>query len=102
MTFTTHPSFASLRPLLDEAVAAPDVTTIAHQVKDALQSTLRCDGLALPASFCQARPDSYARRLLHRDAKVLSTDYEGDDILVSAVVPAAISGRLESFAAASA
>jgi len=35
--------------------------------------------------------------LLHRDAKVLSTDYEGDDILVSAVVPAAISGRLESF-----
>ncbi len=38
--------------------------------------------------------------LLHRDAKVLSTDYEGDDILVSAVVPAAISGRLESFAAA--
>jgi GTP-binding protein HflX len=39
--------------------------------------------------------------LLHRDAKVLSTDYEGDDILVSAVVPPAISGRLESFAAAS-
>jgi len=38
--------------------------------------------------------------LLHRDAKVLSTDYEGDDILVSAVVPAAISGRLESFASA--
>lgn len=35
--------------------------------------------------------------LLHRDAKVLSTDYDGDDILVSAVVPAAISGRLESF-----
>ena len=42
------------------------------------------------------------KSLLHRDAKVLSTDYEGDDILVSAVVPAAISGRLESFAAASA
>jgi GTP-binding protein HflX len=37
--------------------------------------------------------------LLHREAKVLSTDYEGDDILVSAVVPAAIAGRLESFAA---
>ena len=36
--------------------------------------------------------------LLHREAKVLSTDYEGDDILVSAVVPAAIAGRLESFA----
>jgi GTP-binding protein HflX len=38
--------------------------------------------------------------LLHRDAKVLSTDYDGDDILVSAVVPPAISGRLESFALA--
>ena len=37
--------------------------------------------------------------LLHRDAKVLSTDYEGDDILVTAVVPAAIAGRLEAFAA---
>jgi len=37
--------------------------------------------------------------LLHREAKVLSTEYEGDDILVCAVVPAAIAGRLESFAA---
>ena len=35
--------------------------------------------------------------LLHSDAKVLSTDYEQNDILVSAVVPAAIAGRLESF-----
>lgn len=37
--------------------------------------------------------------LLHREAKVLSTEYEGDDILVCAVVPAAIAGRLESFSA---
>jgi GTPase len=36
--------------------------------------------------------------LLHRDAKVLSTGYEGDDILVSAVVPPTIAGRLEAFA----
>ena len=35
---------------------------------------------------------------LHRDAKVLSTAYEGNDILVTAVVPAAIAGRLEEFA----
>jgi GTPase len=35
--------------------------------------------------------------LLHTDAKVLSTDYEQNDILVSAVVPAAIAGRLSSF-----
>lgn len=39
--------------------------------------------------------------LLHREAKVLATDYEGDDILVSAVVPAAIAGRLEAFAVVS-
>jgi len=35
--------------------------------------------------------------MLHRDAKVLSTDYEDNDILVTAVVPAAIAGRLEEF-----
>jgi GTP-binding protein HflX len=38
--------------------------------------------------------------MLHRDAKVLSTDYEENDILVTAVVPAAIAGRLEEFAMA--
>ena len=36
--------------------------------------------------------------LLHREAKVLSTNYEGDDILVRAVVPPSIAGRLEAFA----
>ena len=36
--------------------------------------------------------------MLHRDAKVLSTDYEDNDILVTAVVPAAIAGRMEEFA----
>ncbi|BCX47116.1 GTPase HflX [Haloferula helveola] len=35
--------------------------------------------------------------LLHRDAKILSTDYEGNDVLVHAVVPPAIAGRLEEF-----
>lgn len=35
--------------------------------------------------------------LLHREAKVLSTEYENDDIIVGAVVPAAIAGRLEGF-----
>jgi len=36
--------------------------------------------------------------LLHREAKVLSTDYDGDDILIRAIVPPTISGRLEAFA----
>ncbi len=38
--------------------------------------------------------------LLHKDAKVLSTEYEQNDILVSAVVPPAIAGRLEEFLSA--
>jgi len=46
----------------------------------------------------QARADIVS--LLHRDAKVLSTGYEDDDILVTAVVPAAIAGRIETFAIA--
>ncbi len=36
--------------------------------------------------------------LLHRQAKVLSTEYDGDDIVVCAVVPALIAGRLAAFA----
>jgi GTP-binding protein HflX len=35
--------------------------------------------------------------LLHRDAKVLSTNYDGNDILVRAVVPPMLAGRLEAF-----
>lgn len=35
--------------------------------------------------------------ILHKDAKVLSTDYDQNDILISAVVPADVAGRLEEF-----
>jgi len=35
--------------------------------------------------------------LLHREAKVISTDYHGDEIWVSAVVPKQVAGRLEAF-----
>jgi len=35
--------------------------------------------------------------LLHSDAKVLSTDYEQNDVLVSAVVPSDIAGKLAEF-----
>jgi len=35
--------------------------------------------------------------MLHRDAKVLDTEYDGNDIVVKAVVPASISGRLAEF-----
>jgi GTP-binding protein HflX len=35
--------------------------------------------------------------LLHREAKVLSTDYEDNDVLVNALVPTALAGRLAEF-----
>ena len=34
---------------------------------------------------------------LHQDAKVLSTDYEGNDVIVTAVVPTALAGRLARY-----
>lgn len=64
----THPAFEALKPKLDEAVAAGDVHVVAAKVKDALQETLRCNGLNLPSSMVTPLPDTYARRLLHRDA----------------------------------
>lgn len=63
----TAPSFSALREKLDAAVMAGDPRAIAQRVKAALQETLKCDGLALPDTFRQPRPDTYARRLLHRD-----------------------------------
>ena len=35
--------------------------------------------------------------MLHSDAKVLETDYEGNDVVIKAVVPASIAGRLADF-----
>lgn len=61
------PTFDALREKLDAAVLLPDPASIANEVKAALEETLRCNGLSLPAGFHEARPDTYARRLLHRD-----------------------------------
>jgi 3-mercaptopropionate dioxygenase len=63
----THPAFAGLKPHLDDAVGGRDAGEVALKVKAALQDALRCDGLPLPATFTAPRPDTYARRLLHRD-----------------------------------
>ena len=62
-----EPAFSSVKPRLDAAVTATDPAVIAHQVKAVLQDALKCDGLELPDRFRAARPDAYARRLLHRD-----------------------------------
>ena len=52
---------------LDAAVDEGDLETIVHRVKAALQAALRENDLDLPARFRRTRPDTYARRLLHRD-----------------------------------
>ena len=58
----------------------------------ALADRVRCREFRIP----QRRADLVS--LLHREAKVLATAYESDDILVRAVVPAGIAGRLREFA----
>lgn len=67
MTTQAPSSFEALRARLDQAVQLGDTTAIATSVKSALEETLRGEGLALPDEFRQARGDTYARRLLHRD-----------------------------------
>ncbi|HSP42004.1 MAG TPA: GTPase HflX [Luteolibacter sp.] len=57
-----------------------------------LADRVRCREYRIP----QRRADLVS--LLHRDAKVLSTDYEKNDILVRAVVSADVAGRLREFA----
>jgi len=56
-----------------------------------LADRVRCRDYRIP----QRRADLVG--LLHREAKVLSTEYEADDILVRAVVPPTIAGRMEEF-----
>lgn len=48
----------------------------------------------------QARGDLL--NILHRDAKVLSTEYDENDMLITAIVPPTIAGRLQSFVVAEA
>jgi predicted metal-dependent enzyme (double-stranded beta helix superfamily) len=67
MTAIAVPSFNALRTKLDAIVTLADTSAVAQGVKGALQETLRTDGLDLPPLFYGTRPDTYARRLLHRD-----------------------------------
>ena len=52
---------------LDQAVTANSVEGVTRAVKQALEELLAAGALALPEALCQPRPDTYARRLLHRD-----------------------------------
>ena len=58
---------AKLVSRLDAAVEARDAEDVVHRVKTALQAALRADELHLPDRFRRTRPDTYARRLLHRE-----------------------------------
>ncbi|MES2997247.1 MAG: GTPase HflX [Verrucomicrobiota bacterium] len=62
---------------------------------DVLADRVRCRDYRFP----QSRGDLL--NLLHCDAKVLSTEYEGNEVLVRAVVPPSIAGRIAEFAATS-
>lgn len=72
--------------------------------KDALigkMSDLMVDRVArLKLRIPQARQDVIA--LLHREAKILSTDYEGNDVLLTSIVPHALRHRVEKFEPAAA
>lgn len=57
-----------------------------------LANRVRCHNYRIP----QQRADLVG--LLHREAKILSTDYDGDDILVRAVVPPTIAGKIQDYA----
>jgi predicted metal-dependent enzyme (double-stranded beta helix superfamily) len=67
MTQAAAAGFATIRTRLDDAVQARDLSAIAQQVKAVLQEALRGGGLSLPERFRISLPDTYARRLLHRD-----------------------------------
>lgn len=56
-----------LRARLDAAVSMRPLERLTDAVKIALQDALRQGALSLPDRYRQARPDTYARRLFHRD-----------------------------------
>lgn len=67
------------------------IDSLLKACSDSLASRVRRLAYRIP----QQRADLVS--LLHREAKILSTDYEGNDILIHAVVPASLAGRLASF-----
>lgn len=96
---TDPEQIASLARMFPDALRVSAVTRagldrLLDACSTALADRVRCLDYRIP----QQRADLVG--LLHRDAKVLSTDYEGNDILVRAVVPPMLAGRLEPFVAA--
>ena len=67
MTTTTIPGCAELVRRLDASVEAGGLEAITAAVKRDLEDVLGRGALSLPEAFKRPRPDTYARRLLHRD-----------------------------------
>jgi len=87
---------AFLRRTFPDAIHASALKDMGiEELLDQCSSALASRVKRLRYRIPQARADLVG--MLHRDAKILSTEYEGNDILVHAVVPAAISGKLEGF-----
>ena len=57
----------SLVTRLDDAVTGDSVEVVTCRVKDVLTDLISSGGLELPDRYHAARPECYARRLLHRD-----------------------------------
>ncbi|MFI3242989.1 MAG: GTPase HflX [Akkermansia sp.] len=89
---------------LAELQAGIDVPSLTMSVKDDIGGDVllqRCVDL-LSHRVVKATyriPQSLSREiaLMHRDGKVLSTDYEGNDILVEALLPKEFSARLSNY-----
>ena len=63
------PGLAELIARLDRSVEAGSPKAITSAVKADLEDILGSGSLKLPNAFMTARPDAYARRLLHRDPR---------------------------------
>ena len=70
MTMPTAADTAGLIAQLTEAVRAPSVEATVGGVKRVLEQTFLGGGFGLADRFRRPLPDHYARRLLHRDAKL--------------------------------
>lgn len=68
-TDTACPGLRELIARLDRSVEAGSSTAVTAAVKADLEYLLGAHVLSLPDAFTVPRPDSYARRLLHRDPR---------------------------------
>jgi GTP-binding protein HflX len=79
--------------ILGSAATGEGVGTLLHRCCDMLADRVRRQRFRIP----QTRADLVG--LLHREGKILETDYQGNDVLLTAIVPPAVAGRLREFVA---